>query len=615
MILTNNINILKNISNDTWEEIKKYEDEKNRENIVEEGRSGKNTLKVKVDNKSVYLHSKYDPEREANSLVESFKVDEESSIIFYGTGLGYHIEKILEDNPNIKYYIYEPIPELLYNFLERVDLSRIKNKNLMGISVGDKIKVDLDKFIDRNIKSIKVIELSSHVNNYKEEYCVFSEKLSLLLKHKKSGVRTNYVFQKRWVVNSMKNLKEVLSTRNIMIEKKYAFKNKPVILVAAGPSLNEEIENLRYIREKGLAYIFSVGGAINTLIENNIYPHAATTYDPGEFNQKVFEKVKEKGIKDIPMIFGSSVGYETLDNYPGDKYHMITSQDTVGNFYLATDENIDKVLDAPSIAVVTLQLLAYMGFSKIYLAGQNLAYVENKIHSQGIHYSKEIKEEELNKALRVKNVYGEDVLTNETLNSMRKQMEAYINAIETIGVINTTKGGAHIEGSEFRELKDCIEGDLKESVVEDNWLEGNKTNYKKDNLDSQRKKMDIAYKNALKINRDYKEIIKKIEIAMNTRNFKQAESLYIKLDKALKRLENNDFYKIFILPMNRVEYKMLADSIDSLNEKSNPLEKGISVVESFNLFMKTCEKDIDMIDEIYREMNQAIDEYIGNGEE
>ena len=29
------------------------------------------------------------------------------------------------------------------------------------------------------------------------------------------------------------------------------------------------------------------------------------------------------------MIFGSSVGYETLIDYPGEKYHMITSQDTV----------------------------------------------------------------------------------------------------------------------------------------------------------------------------------------------------------------------------------------------------------------------------------------------
>ena len=32
---------------------------------------------------------------------------------------------------------------------------------------------------------------------------------------------------------------------------------------------------------------------------------------------KMYLKNKKKDIKEIPMIFGSSVGYETLENYPG----------------------------------------------------------------------------------------------------------------------------------------------------------------------------------------------------------------------------------------------------------------------------------------------------------
>ncbi len=38
------------------------------------------------------------------------------------------------------------------------------------------------------------------------------------------------------------NFKEVLNTPNVLLEKKDQFKGKPAILVAAGPSLNEEIE-------------------------------------------------------------------------------------------------------------------------------------------------------------------------------------------------------------------------------------------------------------------------------------------------------------------------------------------------------------------------------------
>src|SRR5690606_20679404 len=134
-----------------------------------------------------------------------------------------------------------------------------------------------------------------------------------------------------------------------------------------------------------------------TLIHHDIYPDAATTYDPSARNQIVFEKVKEKDIADIPMIFGSSVGYETLIDYPGKKYHMITSQDTVSNYYLKNknEDSIYIVQDAPSIAVVTVQLLYELGFNPIILVGQNLAYKGKKRHSEGVHYSKDVTDDEM----------------------------------------------------------------------------------------------------------------------------------------------------------------------------------------------------------------------------
>ena len=71
--------------------------------------------------------------------------------------------------------------------------------------------------------------------------------------------------------------------------KKEKFK-KTYFISSSGPSL-EDIENIRYIKEHGLAYIFSVGSAISVLINNNIYPDAACTYDPTVNNQKVFNIV------------------------------------------------------------------------------------------------------------------------------------------------------------------------------------------------------------------------------------------------------------------------------------------------------------------------------------
>ena len=295
---------------------------------------------------------------------------------------------------------------------------------------------------------------------------------------------------------------------------------------------------------------------------------------------------------------------------------MITSQDTVANYFLKNmnDNDISIVQDAPTIAVVTLQLLHILGFSNIILVGQNLAYRGRDRHAQGISYSRKVSDKEIKNGIWVKDVCGNDILTDEGYNSMRQQMELYIKLLPKTNVINTTKGGANIEGTEFKELKEVMDTILNEKIVEENWLDGNKTGYDIEHLKSQFRKMNRSYDNALKINKEYTSILNKILKAIDNRNYPQAENLYIKLDKQLRKLENNDFYKTFILPMNRVEYKVLADSIDSLNEEKNPYDKGIRIVEKFRGFMDICMKNIKAIEAIYSEIEKDIQDNIGRSE-
>jgi len=613
MILIDNINILKSAYPNLWNRLKSLEDAMNTSSInIEETRRGDKTIWIEKDGKKLYLHSKYNPIREAEAIIAEYEeIDSDTTVIFYGTGLGYHIDLFLQKYPDVDYYIYEPIPELLYAYLSHNSLRKLPSLKMKDLILADN-EVEARKFFNQLIdrasgKYIHVV-LSSHKNIFPKEYERFLESFKGTLKDKKSHIGVNLAFQERWILNSMKNFKEVLNTPNILLEKKGKFQGKPAIIVAAGPSLNEEIENLRCIKEKGLAYIFSVGSAINTLLYHDIYPDAATTYDPSARNQIVFEKVKEKDIADIPMIFGSSVGYETLIDYPGKKYHMITSQDTVSNYYLKNkdEDSICIVHDAPSIAVVTIQLLYELGFNPIILVGQNLAYKGKKRHSEGVHYSKDVTDDEMEKGIWVKDVYGNEVLTNDGFNRIRQQMEYYIKTLPNIKVINTTKGGAHIEGTSFMELKRVIDEYLKETVVEKDWLEGNKTQYDKEYLRLQSEKMDRAYKRAYKLMDEYYDILNTIERLIRNQNFNQVEKTYVKLDKALRKIERNDFFITFVLPMNRVHYKVLAGRIDDLNEIKNPIEKGMKIVDSFKKFMDVCKIDVDRIKEVYDEMKEGI---------
>ncbi|MFA5576808.1 MAG: 6-hydroxymethylpterin diphosphokinase MptE-like protein [Tissierellaceae bacterium] len=614
MILIDNINLLRDAYPNTWEMIKEAEKNLNDKLIhIEDTRHGNKTMRVERDGKILYLHSKYNPIREAETLIGEYKdIARETTVVFYGTGLGYHIDLFLERYPDVNYYIYEPVAEVLYNYLSFRSLQRLPSKKLKNIVLGkdqEATTTFLNELIDKSSKNILHVNLNSHVNIFPDQYKRFLELFKETVADKKTNLGAELKFQKRWITNSMRNFWEVLSSPNILLEKKGEFKGKPALVVAAGPSLNEEIENIRIIKEKGLAYVFSVGSAINTLIHHHIYPHAACTYDPYVFNQNVFKKTKELGIEDIPMIFGSSVGYETLLNYPGDMYHMITSQDSVSNYYLKNkdSEDIGIVFDAPTIAVVTVQLLYEMGFSPIILVGQNLGYRGRERHSKGTHNYRLLSDLEVEESINVKDVYGNDIYTNESFNSMREQMEHYIENLPNIEVINTTKGGADIRGAKFVELEEIIDSKLASKVVEKDWLDGDKTAYDIDHLNKQKDKMNRAYIKALNISKLYYDILKKIERSIGARNYSQAERLYVKLDKELKKIENNDFYKAFILPMNRVEYKALANSIDHLNEIVDSYEKGKKIIEVFKNFMDICTKDIEMIKPIYEEMVENIE--------
>src|SRR5699024_8407788 len=180
-----------------------------------------------------------------------------------------------------------------------------------------------------------------------------------------------------------------------------------------------------------------------------------------------------------------------------------------------------------------MQLLYTLGFGPIILAGQNLAYRGKERHSEGVYYSKEVSEEEMKNGIWVEDVYGNEVLTNEGFNRMRNQMELYISEFPNIEVINTTKGGANIEGTTFMELEKVIDKYLDKKTYEENWLKELKTNYDREYLKEQVENMDRFYKRALKLIDEYHDILNKNERTINNRNFEQAEKMYIKLDKNL----------------------------------------------------------------------------------
>ncbi len=591
-MLADNIILLKRNFPDVYEGVKKWEENNEIQLFsLEKAKDGNDTLKYQLSNQNVYIHSKYNPIREAEAIIhkleENEKIENETHVIFYGIGLGYHIEIFAERFPNTYISIVEPSTEVMSYFLDRVSLNKILRNRIVFIQNGDNLDMFYKKLLDRRDKSLVISELSVYSNIFAKEYDLFLKHIKSTANEARQGLRVNYAFKRRWIVNSVNNFKYVVNTPNILMENNGMFQGKIAILVSAGPSLNYEIENLKEIKNKGLAFIFSVGSAINTLVHYDIFPHAMCTYDPLEDNQLAFKKVNELGIDTIPMIYGSSVGYETLTQYPGPKYHMITSQDSVSNYFLKMkdDNKIEIVNDAPSIAVVALEMMIKLGFSKIVLVGQNLAYLKERYYADGVFYE----EEKIKNTKLVLDVNDRLVETTESFINMKNNLESMIKKYDA-NVINTTIGGARIDGTEFIELNHFIQSYLTEKIVEGTEFKNiiQSDIYNKEFILEQLERIDKSQKvyNVLICN--IKNYLRQLSELAKLNKEKQMRATHLKMDQQIGELENNDFFKTFGFPMNRVEYMLLVNTVQAAKTEKN-------MISRIKKIIKPTENIIDLL--------------------
>lgn len=600
-----NVSFLKQYHREIYDDIGDIKVSENSNVTVTTAKSGNPTAKFKKDDYDVYLHSKYDPIKESERILNKYKQDlfKYNYVIIFGLGLGYHVETIVREFPNKNYYLYEPDMDIFRILLEVKDIKEIV-QNIKYHLFVPRNEIDKDRILDNISQSIDEEVLfiihPSYEKIFKEEYQNFTFKFKQFLKKYKFNIIVNSTFQKRWTLNSINNFKFTLKARSILsVSKSNPLKGKPVIIVAAGPSLYEELALLKKIKSEETAYLFAVGSANKVLIKNGIEPDAVCTYDPQNHNYKVFEEMIERNIKHIPMIYGTTVGYETLELYKGPKLFMVTSQDILTP-YFHDHKKFYIVEDAPSIAVITLQLLHYLEVSHIILVGQNLSYRDGEFYAKGIEYdsrSQRVLEEDMVNHLEVTSVTGKKLITNEGFYRMKESIEYYVNKWNMKNVINTTVEGADIKNVPFIPLSVVKERYLKEPVIDKSWFD----NYSiLESIDIERKLgvLKTARKDFGDIIEEIVETLRKIDLFKHSTSQK-LEKLFIKLDKDTKRMDNNLFYKLFIHQIMRIERARIEKASRKIKAINHAREKAPKIIENFSRFIQSIKENEQYIETAY----------------
>lgn len=257
-------------------------------------------------------------------------------------------------------------------------------------------------------------------------------------------------YGKQYFVNAVRNMKDLIGTKSLVDFYHKMPKEMPFIMVASGPSLDKNIDELKGL--KGRAFIMAADSALRVLLKHGIVPDMFVSID-AQKNQKHFEY---PGVENIPIFTEGTNNYQTLLKIRASKFFMNDLNPHVNHFLTKRGILLPCFSQGGSVANVGYALASAMSFQTIILVGQDLAYTDNKTHSQ-----ESVRGEwklDVNEFIHdeADGYYGGKVKTSHEFQLYQKWFEEEIPKHPECHTINATEGGVLIKGAENMPLSEAV---------------------------------------------------------------------------------------------------------------------------------------------------------------
>lgn len=410
---------------------------------IEHTSSGAYTLAVRRNTGWQYLHTNDNPYEEGRILAQSWFDGEHYEYIVYGLGLGYHIQALLDLDTTIAVTVLETDQTILslaekYGVVSSLEQSgRVR---LVADPDGHALIQTVAAMGDAQRFVIHYPSLGQIANpDYREqleEYFIEYSSAQIQL----PCMTGNFV-------RNRENFgKEVSALQD-------QFARKTVYIVAAGPSLDRNMQELRNVGEDGV--ILATGTVFKKMLAAGIRPDYVIIIDAGKLTYVQTEGIKET---DVPLLYLSTVYYQIPAEYPGEKY-VILQKDYGRSEAYAQEQGYEVYASGGSVTTTALELGIRLGAGCIVLVGADLAYTDGRNHAADTAYAETV---ENDTACMVEDIHGGQVMAAKNLTIYRKWIEKRIEQAKSSGIrfIDATEGGARIQGTELAKLRDVVTGSL-----------------------------------------------------------------------------------------------------------------------------------------------------------
>jgi hypothetical protein len=332
------------------------------------------------------LHSLVDPKREAQRLASTV-TDDTGFVICLGLGGGFIPEAVLNSTAARVLVIDYRIDGIAELFSSKDYTNLLKNGRFFFLAdpSDDEIKTAvLEQYIPVLCGGIKTIPLRTRTE---QDLPLFENAAAIIQEAIKTAAADYSVqahFGKRWFSNIIRNLKTAEDAAESFTARIGKFPVQETAIVAAGPSLDQQIPSLEKLKKSG-TFIISSDTALPALLQYGIEPDAVVSIDCQHISYYHFLGCNlNSGSIGIPLIldiasppllssfspspFFFSSGHP-LALYISQRWRPLPRLDTSGG----------------NVTYACLSLAENLGAKRITLFGADFSYVRSRTYARGTY--------------------------------------------------------------------------------------------------------------------------------------------------------------------------------------------------------------------------------------
>lgn len=386
-------------------------------------------------------------------------------IITFGIGLCYLLDEVFHNYPS-RIFVYEPDINLLHFVLCNADISEhLASGRIFITNDLDELILKLNSsFLTKD--KVEIVYLQNYAVVKNKELLLLTQKVFDACKSKMVDVNTITKFSKQWLLNTIRNISYINQEKAYLLsdlDDKYA--GKTALILGAGPSLADNITKIQANRDKFV--VFAVNKAVRYLIEQGLSPDFVVCLDAKNMHRTL------GGLEPYLSKVNAIADIRTHSIMLSKGFNRVFFNFSETDFFikkLAKYNSFMKFYESGgSASTLALVAAVKMGFSKIVLAGIDLAFKDNVIYSNGetmqrVSQSEIVVDNVKKNLIQVKSVNGGLVYTREDYEVFINHFNTLVKDLNHSEIYNLSSFGAYIEGvksTTFEDLHLTVQGPIQ----------------------------------------------------------------------------------------------------------------------------------------------------------